>query len=800
MKRKYFKNQTIWLGGHTLVFSLLFGKILGQTIEEKEAHLDRYEQSKNREAFSEVLAEHNEKLKECKELLQSKYSEALRLSAEKSEGPRLKAILSQVNDLRDEITRLQKEWKHKSAVISGQAGETYAFWDQEETTLSDLIMEYGSLDFLYVIPPQLASVKIYLHSLLPIPRESWNELLEIILAQNGIGIKTLNPYVRQLYMLKQEIMAVEAICGDKQQLIPYSDSARIAYVFSPRPEQIKTVTYFFERFRDPKKSFIYQVASKIVLISNKDELTKLLSLYDAVWEEENAKTSRVFPLKKILATEMEKILKAYFCDDGSQNRLALVKGGDALNIFALKEENSLILVGPKQLIEKAEEVIRSTQEQIHDPTEMTVYWYTCKHSDPDDVAQILEKVYLSLISARIDDDGEPPPAPCQDQDGKGTEVNIYEPKKHPYSYPRDPLAFPTYSGVPTAIPGTIKSQTQKSNTLNFIPYSKTGSLMMVVRKDTLDKIKELLRKIDVPKKMVEMEVLLFEKRMNQEDNFGINLLKIGSAADNIKSPGGGASFNDPTVSATQGIFQFFLQRKSHGNAPSFEIFYNFLMSQDNVRINASPSVTTINKIPAQIAIVDEISISNGAAPVGTSSGTITFEKSFSRAQYGITLVLTPTIHEPSIFEENAEHFITLETNIQFDTTKSDTNDRPNVNRRHIENTVRVADGETIILGGLRRSTSEDRTEKIPFLGELPGLGKLFGFSRLSDQSTEMFMFITPKIIFDTKESMIQVRNRELCQRPGDLPEFLERIEKSKERKRQKLFQRSFKLLFDNRHG
>ena len=121
--------------------------------------------------------------------------------------------------------------------------------------------------------------------------------------------------------------------------------------------------------------------------------------------------------------------------------------------------------------------------------------------------------------------------------------------------------------------------------------------------------------------------------------------------------------------------------------------------RENIQLNAAPSIITVNQTPATISIVEEISINNGAAPVDTNKG-IAFEKSFSRAQYGITLVLTPTIHLPDNSEKDTEEkgFVTLQTDITFDTTKPSHDDRPLVDKRHIENEVRVLDGETVVLG------------------------------------------------------------------------------------------------------
>lgn len=323
--------------------------------------------------------------------------------------------------------------------------------------------------------------------------------------------------------------------------------------------------------------------------------------------------------------------------------------------------------------------------------------------------------------------------------------------------------------------------------------------MMVVRRDTLDKLKELIRNLDVPKKMVQIEVLLFEKRIKNDNNFGLNLLRLGSAATNSHETG--FRYETSPGVARKGIVDFFINRKKPNDFwPAFDIAYNFLMAQEDVRINAAPTVTTLNQTPAQIALVEEISIDNGAVPVKATDGTYTSQQTYSRAQYGTTIVITPTIHDPE-HPEDDKHFVTLETNVTFDTIKKSVqNDRPPVSKRHIENHVRVVDGETVILGGLREKTAEDSSSKLPFLGELPGIGKFFGDSRMTDEKTEMFFFITPHIIFDAKGEMDKLRREQLTRRPGDLPEFLERVEEAKKRDKKRLFDNSLKLLFGKVNG
>ena len=327
---------------------------------------------------------------------------------------------------------------------------------------------------------------------------------------------------------------------------------------------------------------------------------------------------------------------------------------------------------------------------------------------------------------------------------------------------------------------------------HFIPDPKTGNLLMVVRRDALVKIKELLRKLDVPKKMVQLEVLLFEKRLTNQNDFGLDLMKIGTHRN-------GVNFHSHIAPKPKhkGVLEFVFKQARHGHMPALNLAYTFLMTQEDVQLNVAPSVITVNQTPVMISLVEEISINNGAAPVDTNKG-IAFEKSFTRAQYGIILKLTPTVHEPDEpGNENSDgrHFVTVQTDITFDTTRSNHDDRPMVDRRHIENEVRVADGESIILGGLRRKTTHDQYEKIPFFGEIPGIGKFFGSSKLNDSTTEMIFFITPKVVLDPKEELIRARTEELKKRPGDIPEYLTKLVEAQDKERRKWFRNSMKMFF-----
>ncbi|MBI2810777.1 MAG: type II secretion system protein GspD [Candidatus Melainabacteria bacterium] len=733
--------------------------------------------------FDGMLKDVNTQLTALRTDLDSSYQKARALHAEGSKEEEFKELLVHVNAIKEQIQSLESKWHDAAVGESKREEEGYALWDQEETTLAQLVMEYGALDYLFIVPPEMAALKLNMHSNIPIPRESWNEMLEIILSHNGIGVKKINTYVRQLYILKQDPSAIQAIASSPAQLQWIPDRTRLFYVFTPPVEQVKSSFQFFERFADAKQTFIYQIGPKIAIISTKEEVNKLIDLYNTVWTNSQGKVSRVVPVNKMGVREMERILQSFFGEAIEKNRAPFGKiEQEGLNIFSLGQGNALILIGQEEVVARAEKIVKETEEQLQDPAEMTVYMYQCRHSNPEDLSKVLEKVYNSLLSASTEGNKELDLSFAS----QGPQFKTPIPDGYP---PQNP---PLVVAPPPLKTGNTASLEVEQGNDHFIADPKTGNLLMVVRRDALVKIKDLLRKLDVPKKMVQIEVMLFEKRIKNENSYGMNMLKIGSKKNHLQ-------FKSDLAPRGPGVLEFLIGHGKSKHFPAYDLALNFLMTQEDIQLNAAPSVITVNQTAATISIVEEISVNNGAAPVDTNKG-IAFEKSFSRNNYGIIINMTPTVHMPDNDDPLSEGkgFVTLQTNVTFDTTRNVNNDdRPLVDRRHIENEVRVLDGQTVILGGLRRKTSHDNEEKVPFLGDIPGIGKLFGSMRLSNHNTEMFIFITPTIVLDPEEQLIQIRTEEVKKRPGDIPEYLQRVVESQEKERKKYFQNSFKALFGN---
>jgi general secretion pathway protein D len=769
-----------------LLLILLSLPLFSKTIEDKKAEGAQLEAHLSEGGFDLQLEKVNHRIAQLRKSLYEETAKAESLQKEAAQEEQYQLLLESVRGIKQELVSLQEKWRLASVQTGKKDEEGYALWDQEDTTISSLVTEFGSTDYLYIVPPEMSTMKVALHSMIPIPREAWNDMLEIILAHNGVGIKKLNPYARQLYVFKQDPSAISAIASSLEELNHYQDHRRIFFVFSPPPEHAKSAFQFFERFSDPKMTFVYNIGGKVAVVSTKEEIEKLVQLYRTVWQDPQGKISKVVPITKMSTREMEKILTTFFSDSLEKpQRPPFGKfDNEGLAILTPSQGSALILLGQREIVSRAEKLICDTEAQLSDPAEMTIYIYNCKHSDPNDLAKVLDKVYYSLFHA-------------YPGNRESVDASITSRGSSLASPPDGYAQAPGLTVPPQRFRPEIDTRIEVDvNSEHFIADPKTGNLLMVVRRDVLGRIKDLVKLLDIPKKMVQIEVLLFEKKINNQANYGLNLLKLGNA-DN------GARYDGPNLPPKKGlddpvgtgVLYFLFSGAKSKYFPAFDLAYSFLMTQEDVQLNAAPSVITVNQTPATISIMEELSLNNGAAPIDTNKG-IAFEKSFTRAQYGINIILTPIIHmADEIGECEPRGFVTLQTNITFDTTKPSADGRPVVDKRHIENEVRVYDGQTIILGGLRRKSMRDRTQKVPFLGEIPGLGKLFGSSELTDDNTEMFFFITPKIIVDPKEELFCLRCRDLERRPGDIPEFMCRLVEARECEKKRLFSSSIRTFF-----
>ncbi len=836
--------------------------LFGQTIAEKKAGIASGESELSPE-MQKFLGEVNRDLLKRQESLRKLQRKVIELYDQNAPVAAFHDLLLEINDAKENIRILQESWR-EMVTKPGIKDEGYALWHQPDTTLEQLVIDYGALDYVYMIPRDIGEIQVSISSNIPIPQASWGEMLEQILMQSGIGIKELNPYLRRLYRLQSDFSSVQLITSDPQDLEIYPDAARVSFVLAPEPMDVKRVWFFLEKFINPNSMVLQRIGRLIMITAAVNEVKDLLKVYDFVMASKRELEYKAVPLFRVEAEEMAKILTSIFeefsgeegVEESAQPEIAQrenlrnrkvvgarpprnpsrrqqdqTKGISALTVIALpKAAQAVFLIGTAEEIKKAEDIIYEVEKQVGAARDKSVFSYTVKHSDPEDLAQVLAKIYHLMIENRVTFDqcnitqaeeelrGELKDA--EDQAKEEIKEAVREERENIQR--RDPI--PSYFTPPfyqqgnytinprpiETRPGIDERNVNKGRD-NFIIDPKTGCLIMVVETDLLPKLKEIIAKLDVPKKMVQIEVLLFERILKRDLNYGLNLLKIGSAASQKHRTSsvwaGGldqcAAISDPQTirNCGPGILDFFISRqKSDSGIPAFDLAYKFLMTQDNVYLTASPSVVAINQTEAVISIQDERSILVGTTI--TDSAAVPAQNAYTRAQYGITIRVTPTIHysDEDDFFGDPENYITMVSEITFDTFPpgQENSVQPQVNRRQILNEVNIPDGQAVIIGGLRRKQGSDACDKIPFLGELPGLGKLFSTTALSDEETELVIFMTPKIIDNPREDFFRLRREYLCKRPGDLPCFMAKLNEALECEKNRCLQGYMTILFGPR--
>ena len=709
-------------------------------------------------------------------------------------------LLEKIKHTKEKIKALEKKWRLHAVQ---ESGEEYALWYQPETTIGQLVMDYGSHEYVYLIPEEINQLPINVNSNFPIPSAIWQETLSLILAQNGIGVKQLNSYVRQLYFLEKESAGLKHITNNRQDLESFSGMERVAFVLTPQSTDARGTVAFLQKFIEANQTVVQVYGTEIWIVGYVASIKELLTLYDFTENTRGHTGHKLVTLHKIEAEDMAKILGAIFPQESGKKIFQITQqnlkekplgSSSGLKIISMpKISHALFLVGTESEIMKAEEIIKEVEESIIGVQGKSVFWYRVRYSNAEELAEVLQRLYSAMTEnaiTSINGNGA-------NDLGKERPSSSFSPSlPSGYESPQFPYGEP-YSQSPTSPelgvrPSSIGSSTKKkegggSKHTNFIVDKKTGTIAMVIESYYYPKFKEVLAKLDVPKQMVQIDVLLFEKQLVDINQYGLNLLNMGSEASGGNSTGAG--WAGPTDTGN-GIFNFILKRPKTGDFTAYDLTYRFLMTQEDLQVKASPTVMTVNQTATKLTIVDEISIAKGVTRYSDNTST----ENLDRAQYGITLELTPTVHLNTDSYGEIPDFVTLETKVNFDTPQNINNQNTPVVRREIVNEVRVADGETIILAGLHREAIKDSKDSVPFLGEIPGLGKLFSFTKMRDDKTEMFMFLTPHIVRDNEQKQDQMRLERLNYRPGDLEDYMNRLYDAKETVKRDYFENSMKQL------
>lgn len=178
-----------------------------------------------------------------------------------------------------------------------------------------------------------------------------------------------------------------------------------------------------------------------------------------------------------------------------------------------------------------------------------------------------------------------------------------------------------------------------------------------------------------------------------------------------------------------------------------EVIVEALEQQGDVKVVSKPRLRTLNNQPAVVRVGQDLPVfqreslaSTGDNPVITENVTV------QNVTVGTVLSITPQISEDGIITLDLTPAVTRLVRMMASDETATATTAPVIDVRQATSIVRVRDGDTIILGGLVQEGTATTVRKVPLLGDIPGLGKLFRGESTQTETTELVFFLTPRII------------------------------------------------------
>jgi general secretion pathway protein D len=296
----------------------------------------------------------------------------------------------------------------------------------------------------------------------------------------------------------------------------------------------------------------------------------------------------------------------------------------------------------------------------------------------------------------------------------------------------------------------------ESGKITITPDKATNSLVIMASPADYNNLVQVIKKLDRRSKQVFVQVLIAEVTLNKSKNTGMQLGALGVAQ--ISRYFGVGAFYDPfgVVSslATSGL----ASSTSTSTSTSTTSTLNFpvagvpgnigavlqaLDSNDLLNVLSTPNILTSDNKEAEIIVGENVPF-QGSSTITSGLSTTSIE----RKDVGITLKIKPQISEGDYIRlDLSQEISAIGATI---TVGNGATDRITTKRSAKTNIV-VKNGETVVIGGLIQDQDEDVINKVPFLGDIPGLGWLFKTKSKTKTKTNLMILLTPRIVKDNSD-------------------------------------------------
>lgn len=255
---------------------------------------------------------------------------------------------------------------------------------------------------------------------------------------------------------------------------------------------------------------------------------------------------------------------------------------------------------------------------------------------------------------------------------------------------------------------------------------RTNTLVAYQPADRLAELRRLVGQLDVPVRQVLIEARIVEANVDYEKSLGV---RWGAPLQGDTARLGKELFVDLGVErGTSGIGLGVLR-----GGTLLDLELSAMEKSGNGEIISQPKVVTADKETARIIKGTEVPYQETSKSGATS---ISFREASLSLE--VTPQITPdgkVVMAVRVTKDEPDYVNAL-------------NNVPPIRKNEVNAKVRVADGETIVIGGVYSTTQNNVVDKVPFLGDLPYVGRLFRRDVLQEKKSELLVFLTPRIMSD----------------------------------------------------
>ncbi|HEX9867734.1 MAG TPA: type II secretion system secretin GspD [Candidatus Tectomicrobia bacterium] len=414
---------------------------------------------------------------------------------------------------------------------------------------------------------------------------------------------------------------------------------------------------------------------------------------------------------------------------------AAVSGPEKVfRIIADPRSNALVIIAGREEMAMALDLVEKLDVRLP-PGRAQIHVYFLENALAEDLAKVLTAQAQDLVRAV----GQQP-----------------TPGARPPTVAAPPPPPPTQTGP---VSGVVPTATGERK-ITITPDKATNALVVTAIPEDYQALVEVIKKLDIPRRQVYVEAAVVEISLEKTRDLGVEFRSTSDFENDSKQGFGGTSFGLINQLATNPFALSGLAIGIIEGTVTFggQTFLNIgallqaIQRTSDVNVLSTPHLLTTDNQEAEIVVASNIPFVTATSQTQVSTLT-----SIERKDVGIILRFTPQVSEGDkvtlkIFEEISAIQATVTAGIDPRQVG------PTTSKRTAKTTVVVDSKQTIVIGGLFRDDADATEQKVPCIGDIPLLGKLFSRTQDNTRKTNLVIFLTPHIV-RTAEDLKRIKEQ-----------------------------------------